>query len=401
MRRTLALALLVVAAWLVPAGAATAGDAAATRSALAAQMRWAGAGSGAHVVDLDTGTTIYSLRPDGARVPASVQKLYTTATALLRLGTDATLATEVLSPAGVDLGGRLDGHLYLRGHGDPTLTRRDLDALALELVAATGLSEVTGRVIGDESAFDGRRGPPSSGYRTSAWVGPLGALVVDRGRTGRARPYWQADPADWAADAFARSLRRAGVAVSRAGRRGVTPAAAVPLGAHASAPMATLARLSNVPSDNFVAEMLLKAIGADADGVGTTAGGAAVVEIAMAGLGLHPRAADGSGLSRSNRTTPRQVVRLLARMASARHFTTSLALAGRTGTLARRMRRGAARGRCRGKTGTLYSVSNVAGYCRTAAGSTVAFAILMNGVNPWSARALQDRMASAIARYRP
>jgi D-alanyl-D-alanine carboxypeptidase/D-alanyl-D-alanine-endopeptidase (penicillin-binding protein 4) len=113
---------------------------------------------------------------------------------------------------------------------------------------------------------------------------------------------------------------------------------------------------------------------------------------------------DGSGLSRANRTTPRQVVTLLDHMASEAAgpaFETSLAVAGRNGTLDGRMRRSAARDRCKAKTGTLRDVSALAGYCQTTAGARVAFAILMNGVSPYGARRLQDRMLGALARYSP
>ena len=64
------------------------------------------------------------------------------------------------------------------------------------------------------------------------------------------------------------------------------------------------------------------------------------------------------------------------------------------------MRRGSARDRCRGKTGTLISVSGLAGYCELPDGRLVGFAFLMNDVNPYGARALQDRMVAAVARYR-
>jgi D-alanyl-D-alanine carboxypeptidase/D-alanyl-D-alanine-endopeptidase (penicillin-binding protein 4) len=123
-----------------------------------------------------------------------------------------------------------------------------------------------------------------------------------------------------------------------------------------------------------------------------------VVRSAAAALGVSTRVVDGSGLSRSDRTSPRQVVRLLERMRAFPLFWDSLAIAGRSGTLQDRMRRSAARDRCRGKTGTLASVSALAGYCTTAGGQTVAFAILMNRVNPWGARLLQDRMLGSIAR---
>jgi D-alanyl-D-alanine carboxypeptidase/D-alanyl-D-alanine-endopeptidase (penicillin-binding protein 4) len=399
-RRSLSAALLaLVLLALVPA-AAVAGPA-ATRAALAAQMRWAGPSSGALVVNLDTGQQLYARRADVPRIPASVEKLYTTSTALMRLGEEAQLQTTVLAAAPPDLAGVLDGDLYLRGSGDPTLGTDDLRALAMQLVAETGLTEVTGRVIGDESAFDALRGPPSSGYSTSGYVGPLGALVVDRGRTGKARPYFQATPARWAAAAFARALRDAGVDVRAAGGQGTAPPGALPIGVRSSPPVSTLVRLANVPSDNFIAEMLLKAVAADAQPPGSTAEGAALVRTTMQTLGLRPQVADGSGLSRSNRTSPRQVVRLLTSMAQESLFRASLAVAGRTGTLRDRLRSGPATGRCHGKTGTLVSVSSLVGYCTSRAGETLAFAILMNGVNPYGAHVLQDRMVTALARHSP
>jgi D-alanyl-D-alanine carboxypeptidase/D-alanyl-D-alanine-endopeptidase (penicillin-binding protein 4) len=146
--------------------------------------------------------------------------------------------------------------------------------------------------------------------------------------------------------------------------------------------------------------MLLKNLGARFGTGGTTPAGATVVRSQLAPLGVRPSVVDGSGLSRSNRTTPRQVVRLLTNLAGNEDFFSSLATAGRNGTLAKRMRGTAARDRCRGKTGTLSNVSALAGYCRTRSGRTLAFAILMNGVNPAGARRLQDRMAAAMAGYR-
>jgi D-alanyl-D-alanine carboxypeptidase/D-alanyl-D-alanine-endopeptidase (penicillin-binding protein 4) len=61
------------------------------------------------------------------------------------------------------------------------------------------------------------------------------------------------------------------------------------------------------------------------------------------------------------------------------------------------MRATAARGRCHAKTGTLSDVSALAGYCDTTAGRHVAFAFLMNGVDPAGARRLQDRMTAVLA----
>jgi len=407
MARILLVLIALLAAALAPAAAPAAAlgaGPAGTRAALAAQMRLAGGGSSALAVDLDSGRTIYASRAGSPRTPASVNKLFTTSTALTLYGVDGHLTTTVLGDVGVDPGGVLIGNLYLRGGGDPEFGAAEAAALADELVVAGGLREITGRVIGDEAAFDSLRGPPSEGYRTTNEVGPLSALTFNRGRTGARRPFWQRTPALFAARAFARALERRGVAIGRAAREGRTPPTALPLAERSSATMADLARLTNRPSDNFNAETLIKALGAEFGARGTTRAGAGVVRRTMTGFGLRPRIADGSGLSRANRTTPRQVVRLLQHMAgdpAGPAFDASLAVAGRSGTLEYRMRGSAARDRCHAKTGTLNSVSALAGYCRSAAGARVAFAFLMNGVNVSAARALQDRMTAALARYAP
>jgi len=116
---------------------------------------------------------------------------------------------------------------------------------------------------------------------------------------------------------------------------------------------------------------------------------------------VHPKIIDGSGLSRSNRATPRQVVRLLERMHNqdiAQSFRESLAVTGVTGTVKARMLRSAAAGRCDVKTGTLWRVSALAGYCRTADGRDIGFALMSNKANVPAAKAREDRIAVAIAR---
>ena len=81
----------------------------------------------------------------------------------------------------------------------------------------------------------------------------------------------------------------------------------------------------------------------------------------------------------------------------------SLAVAGRSGTLAHRMRRTAAQGKCHAKTGTLTGVSALSGYCFRGADDAehaIVFSLLMNRVDVNRARLVQDRMAALIARYR-
>jgi serine-type D-Ala-D-Ala carboxypeptidase/endopeptidase (penicillin-binding protein 4) len=201
------------------------------------------------------------------------------------------------------------------------------------------------------------------------------------------------------------SLKRNGVKVEgRVGHGEARPdlLAQEPLARVRSPSMANLVTATNRPSNNFFAEMLLKRLAAEDDRVGTTERGARKAERFARSLAMGDDAADGSGLGRGNRASPRQVGSLLVAMLeqpAASAFRQSLPLAGREGTLASRMRGTAAEGRCRAKTGTLVGVSALSGYCRAGEG-TVAFSIMMNGVDVYAARRAQDTMAAAIARYR-
>jgi D-alanyl-D-alanine carboxypeptidase/D-alanyl-D-alanine-endopeptidase (penicillin-binding protein 4) len=396
LRRLRISALLLVALLALPASASALTPAQLT-TALNAQMRLAGGSSAAYVMALDGDDVLYSLRPDKALIPASVNKLFTTATALRRFGADARLDTTVYAEGEIDAAGVLDGDLYVKGGGDPTLTSIRVAALADDLE----ITRVKGRVLGDESVFDGLRGSAATGGRLDSEIGgQLGGLVTARGYAGSG---WQKRPAAVAADALRTALVKRGIKVSGKAGVGVTPEDAVELAKTASAPMAEIIQRTNVPSDNYYAETLLKDLGAQFGDAGSTAAGAQVVEDELADVDplIKPTIVDGSGLSRGDRTNVRQISTLLAAMAGgddSAAFLGSLAVAGRSGTLQYRMRSTPARDRCRGKTGTLHDVSNLAGICTTAGGKQVAFAILMNAVNPTAAHTLQDRMVSAIAR---
>ncbi len=397
MRRIL-VTLLAVAAPLAGAAPALAFSEADLRTALTAEMRHAGAGSGAYVADVDSGRELFAQRANTARIPASVEKLYTTSSLLLRLGAAATLkTTAVAAPAAVLDAGTLRGDLVLVGGGDPFFGDDSAARLA-RAVRATGIRRIAGAVVGDESAFDDRRSACCAGYDFELG-GVLSALAYDRGIfRGRAR----LDAARFAAGRFATQLRAAGVPVSDHSSAGTAPADARTIAVLPSRNAGELARFTNVPSNNFAAEMLLKQLGARYRDLGTEAAGADVVRDTLDDFGLRPgRIADGSGLSRVNRSTPRQVVALLQRMDKpdvATTFRASLAVAGLTGTVKSRMRGTAAAGRCQVKTGTLRLVSALAGYCRTANGRDVAFAFMSNRASTFRAKAREDRMATAIAR---
>jgi D-alanyl-D-alanine carboxypeptidase/D-alanyl-D-alanine-endopeptidase (penicillin-binding protein 4) len=260
---------------------------------------------------------------------------------------------------------------------------------------------VNGRIVGDESYFDSQRGTAESGYRFDPYMeGSLSALAFNRGLTSGGSGL-VTHPARFAAAQFASALHSAGVKGRPPISVGKTPRSASLLGTVSSPRIANLIALTNAPSDNFFAEMLLKGLGARFGGAGTTAAGARVVRAELAGkFGIRPALADGSGLSRADRTSPRQVVSLLRQMASDQAFRASLAIGGETGTLSHEMRGTIAQGHCRGKTGTLNDVANLAGYCQARDGHTLAFAFLMNSLrDPAYGHAVEARMAVALASY--
>ena len=398
--------LLVAIATCAPPAAADA----ALRAALGSQLAPAGSRAGAHVVDLNTGQALFSRRADRSLTPASNEKIYTTGTALLRFGPNGHLRTSALANVPLDGSGTLTGYLYLRGGGDPTFgsasfaannygTGATVEGLARNLYGA-GLRTVQGGVVGDENFFDHLRGTAPYGFHRAGDIeGQLSALSFNRGFVGGG---FQSDPALYAAGRLISALRKQGIRVNGQARTSVTPAGAHVLAGVESPTMATLARLTNRPSDNYFAETLVKDLGAAFGGQGSTAAGARVVKAALARFGVRPTVVDGSGLSYTDHTTPRQVVTFLAalrRTAAGGAFDGSLASACRSGTLGGRMCGTSAAGNCRGKTGTLTAVSTLSGYCRARNGHTIAFSILMNGVNVGRAHFRQDNMVAAIARY--
>jgi D-alanyl-D-alanine carboxypeptidase/D-alanyl-D-alanine-endopeptidase (penicillin-binding protein 4) len=404
-RRLSLLALVALLALTVAAPAARAVDRVGLRATLTTLHHRLGPAAGAYVVDLTGGEVLYSHRENLALAPASNEKLFTTAAALLRFGGSGTLPTTLQSTpgAGIDADGVLRGDIYLVGGGDPTLGDAGLQALADQLVAH-GVVRIDGGVIGDESLFDTLRGGPDSGYRPDGDLGGwLTALSWRHGRAGAA------GPAKGAATKLAALLKARKITYERKPRAGKlrpaagggVAAAAEPLATVSSPAIAALIAQTNIPSENFYAEMLVKALGARFGSGGTTAAGLAIARAQLAELGIHPKMVDGSGLSRADQTTARELVRLLERMENqdaAVTWQASLPVAGRSGTLRNRMRGTAAAGRCAAKTGTLIGVSALSGYCTTTGGRRVAFSFVENKVCNYCAKKVEDRMVSAIAR---
>jgi serine-type D-Ala-D-Ala carboxypeptidase/endopeptidase (penicillin-binding protein 4) len=355
--------------------------------------------TGAFALDLRSGRVVFGSNTTRSLEPASNQKLAVSVAALDRLGAGHRIPTEVLA-RGTRSGTTWRGRIFLKGYGDPTLTRAALRTLAVA-VRNQGIRRVVGSIAGDESYFDTRR--VAAGWRPS-WYKiespPLSALVVSRAKvSGRTVD----NPALSAARLFRLALRANGVAV--VGRAVVrrAPGTATYLTRIRSVTTATLLRKMNKMSDNFTAEMLVKHLGARLRGAGTTVAGCIVVRRALERRGVPMggvRLVDGSGLSLFDRFTARALGRLLTSAwrdpAVRRPLVASLPIAGVDGTLKDRMRSGPARRRVRAKTGTTFRASALSGYV----GSRYVFSILQNGSRiPWeNARRAQDRFAQVLAR---
>jgi len=305
---------------------------------------------GVMVVSLTQGDTLFSINADVPHVPASTQKMMTSVLALNTLGPQYRYHTDVLY-TGKLADGRIDGDLILRGDGDPSISSRfiggtpdaAMDSIVGRLVTA-GVREVTGRVIGDATAFESRSVPEgwhprilqdSYAGRVSGlslnenlvWVtvrptrrgqpaevvlepatsaiplranvrtvnGRGASLKLGRGSNGisisgsigsevyqRSYSYIVEDPASFTTGAFHSALRRHGIRVAGGTVLAPTPAGATPIITWESPPLETLITVMNRESVNVVAEHLFRAASRGADR--HTVGAAFTADTALRGL---------------------------------------------------------------------------------------------------------------------
>lgn len=350
--------------------------------------------------------------------PASTTKLLTTTAALQVLGPMARFTTTVRDVPG---GFRNPDEVVLVGGGDPFLAsspkaarglypaRADLTTLARR--TATELlrrhrSRVELRY--DASLFSGPAFSPTwpVGYRDV--VAPISALWVDEGHEPHGGGF-VTDPAQTAADLFARVLERRGVHVVHAPRPGQAPPGSVAIAEVRSAPLGEIVQQVLDVSDNMGAEVIARHVGLAVSRDGSFTGSVRSVLAVLRRLGVDTtgvRLHDGSGLSRQDRIPPRTLVEVLRTAASPEHpdlrdVVTGLPVAGFTGSLTYRFDQAfpAARGRVRAKTGTLSGVHGLAGVVTDLDGDRMVFVAVADRVterwNTWAQNRL-DRIAGAL-----
>jgi serine-type D-Ala-D-Ala carboxypeptidase/endopeptidase (penicillin-binding protein 4) len=410
---------LAVVALLLPtaAGAASAPDAATRIDTILHNRHLMNDATSVFVWDLQTGSTLYSRNVATPLAPASNLKLVTSAAVLQAWGPRYRLVTQVLADVAPTASGTLYGDLYLRGMGDPSLSTLsyqrqvlDLKTASIEGLArrlkASGLRRVRGGVVGDESYFDQLR-------TVAAWrpgledeSGRLSALSADEGLRNGNRIK---SPALQAAKLLTRALRQIHVKVEHAPRVSVAPDGAQLLAQQRSAPVAQLLRHMDKESDNFFAEVFTKGLGAALYGEGTTDAGLQAGREVLAQTGAEPdsfRLADGSGLSYDDRLTTADLVRLLIAMYRRDDFPVffdALAVAGKDGTLADRMRGTAAAGNAHAKTGSLDIAAALSGYVTSADGHLLVFSLLSNAsrLDYWHTIKAYDAIIAVLAASQP
>ncbi len=243
-------------------------------------------------------------------------------------------------------------------------------------------------------------------------VGATLSAVTVKGELGASIGPWSSsfahpDPVLLFGHAVAGGLRRHGIELEGEVRRARDVPPGAPLARITSPLVDTLVPI-NTWSTNSVADQVFLATALAVEGEATRAAGARATARALERLGVQSAGlvqVDGSGLSRDDRATARQISALLdavlaRRDVLARAYRDSLAVAGRSGTLGERMRGTAADGRVHAKTGWIRGASALSGLTTTRAGSDVFFAILVgyppeaSGLNTRCFKPMHDEIAT-------
>ncbi len=332
------------------------------------------------------------------RIPASNQKLISTAYALDRLGPDFRLKTRLIQIP--------DGSLELNGQGDPDLGIAGLQRFVLAALRQGGArgNSVAGvkLMVREEPRsnwWPSDWHPADRGY---AYGAPITRLALTSNAVGGA----VSDPYSRLQRLFQQeALRRGGTIQIQRGQPVAETLSAVQqntvvLHEESSAPMHALLSLANTESHNFTAEVLMR----QASGLWDVRAASRATERWMFEQGLPVqglRVADGSGLSRNNRVTSNTIAALLMRMDQhpfSAYYQASMAIAGQRGTLRNLYRGSVLDGRFRGKTGTISGVRSISGYLQTVDGPRYVSMISNGSVRP---NTVMGQILRSVKRFSP
>lgn len=370
--------------------------------------------------DAMTDEVLYTADENSAKTPASVTKVLTAAAALGTIGADTRFRTETRLSGQSDAGATVHlvgGGDVLLGTGeskpDGVMGHAGLGTLAADTAAAlseAGIDTVT--VAADLSRYSGPAFNPGWDRADigNGYISPIEPLMTDSGLTStqRGTPR-QEDPAQVALDAFAAALEGHGIAVDTA-EPAPAPEGATDLAFVESAPVAGVVRHLMLASDNVVSEAIGREVALALGRPGAAAEAPAAVIDALAAQQLDTGSielSDTSGLDYANRISAHDLTTILQEAASTDGdlslLLPSMPVGGLSGTLFDRYldedTRDAA-GKVSAKTGTLRTVTSLAGSVLTADGRLIVFSILADDLDPGTAgraRQVVDEAVTAIA----
>jgi len=308
-----------------------------------------------------SGRLLADLNGTRPRIPASNQKLISTAIALDRLGPDYRLTTRLWRQP--------DGTLQITGEGDPDLDLAQLKRFAMLALGSGGGSAVARAPVSIQLVEEPQQRWWPQGWHWADRAEAYGAPITRLALTSNALDMAVSNPPMRLQTLLSQEIKRQGgsAAIRLVPVSSANTDTATLLHEEHSVGMHGLLSLANTDSHNFTAEVLLR------QGTGSwdlpQARQLAMQWLSAQGLPMAGvNVVDGSGLDRANRVTSRLLAALLLRMAQhpyASNYTASMAIAGQRGTLRNLWRGTELDGRFRGKTGTISGVRSVSGVLET------------------------------------
>lgn len=428
------------------------------------------AGISISLIDVKTGKLLVSYDPYRSLIPASSLKVVTTSSALAILGEDYKFKTALQYDGTIDANGTLNGNVYIKGYGDPTLGSDrfgtpDLDDLMkvfIREIRKIGIKKVNGKIIGDASSFDTavngkgwlwedlgnyyasgawglnirenryhldfqqnptlngqpkiieiephipnlllinevKSGEKNSGDNAYIFGAPYAYTRFVRGTIPRGNQRFSIkgsipDPPFFAAYYLAKQMDKSGIKVEE-------PASSLfelkRTGAmevkgnrktfyqHFSSPLKEIIEEANMKSVNLYCDAMVKTIGFEKAGEGSTEAGMEVIKKYWAGKGFSDDGffmEDGSGLSTRNAVSSYQMAQIMQLLAGDKQafplFYKTLPLAGKSGTLKYMFKGSIVEGKLRAKSGGMQRVRSYTGYVKKrGTDQQLAFSIIAN-----------------------
>lgn len=351
------------------------------------------------IYSLDKKEYIVNINEDKALTPASITKLFTTFNALYNIGSKSTINTEIWYEDNDITDKVINQNLYIVGNGDCLFSQKDIDTL-FSVMYHAGIKEIKGDILIDLSRFDNEtsRFEYSGDDDKVANVGQICPFSIAR-KTG-----------EQAERLIQNSISKNNIVFNggfgECERPAYSNAKSLNVLARFERPLIDIVNITNKNSDNYLAEHLFKmnaAVNKNYDRDYDKSRD--LLFSTLKELNIDCKNCDindGSGLSRRNRLTTKGIVSLLAKaneLDLGKAYYNSLSIAGRDGTLRRRMQSTSAENYIHAKTGTLRNASGLAGYATSIDGERFAFAFVFNGYNVSNYKRTEDELAELLAGF--